>query len=149
MYSTTKNKIGRLMRKAFRGQFWGKLWRSKRLPPSLPTQVQTDKCYRETENDAFMCDSIVHVYRYTVILSYTVTFQRLELFYILHRRLGFLHHVQESRQCIFAALCFLQINPRVCCYQIELVRLNWVVRKIKLFFFSQVNKLHCFFCFVF
>lgn len=137
------------MRKAFRGQFWGKLWRSKRLPPSLPTQVQTDKCYRETENDAFMCDSIVHVYRYTVILSYTVTFQRLELFYILHRRLGFLHHVQESRQCIFAALCFLQINPRVCCYQIELVRLNWVVRKIKLFFFSQVNKLHCFFCFCF
>lgn len=66
------------MGKPFRGQFWGKLWRSKLLPPSLTTQVQTGKCYRETENDAFMCDSIVHVYRYTVILSYTVTFQRLD-----------------------------------------------------------------------
>lgn len=37
------------------------------------TQVQTGKCCRETDIDAFMCDSIVHVYRYTVILSYTVT----------------------------------------------------------------------------
>lgn len=77
-------------------------------------QVQTGKCYSETENHTFMCDSIVHVYRYTVILSYTVTFQRLELLYILHRRLSkVLHHVQESCQCIFAALCLLLINPRV------------------------------------
>lgn len=44
------------------------------------TQVQTGKCSRETgkKRCIFMCDSIVHVYRYTVISSYTVTFQRLD-----------------------------------------------------------------------
>ena len=96
-------------------------------------QVQTDKCYSETENDAFMCDSIVHVYRYTVILSYTVTFHRLELFYILHRRLGF-YTMFKSPVSVFLQLCvFLQINPRVCCYQIELVRSGWIVTKIPFF----------------
>lgn len=68
----------------------------------------------ETENDAVMCESIVHVYRYTVFLLHTVTFQ-LRLFYILHRRLGFSHHAPGG------VLCFLQLYvffksppPRFC-----------------------------------
>lgn len=137
------------MRKAFRGHFWGKLWRSKLLSPFRTMQVQTGKCYRETMH---LSDSIVHVlqiYSYLVVHS-DISTTRVVL-HSLHRRLGFYTMFKKSCQCIFAALCFLQINPRVCCYQIELVRLSWVV--IKCFFFSQVNKLHCFFvclfCFCF
>lgn len=125
MYSTkTKKKIGRLMRKLFRGQFWGELWHSKLLPTSLTTQVQTAKCYREAKKRC------IYVWHYCTCLQiYKLScrtqwhFQQLELFYILHKRIG-LHPVQESCQCIFVASCHLEINPRVCCYQTELV--NWI-----------------------
>lgn len=82
----------------------------------------------------------LQIYSYLVIHSDISTTR-----VVLHstQKTRILHHVQKSCQCIFAASCSLQINPRVCCYQIELVRLGWVIIKF-LFFCLQVNKLHCF-----
>lgn len=41
------------MKKPFRGHFLGGGCDSKLLSPSLTTEVQTGKCYRATENNAF------------------------------------------------------------------------------------------------
>lgn len=107
----------------------------------LESQVQTAECYRETrERMQFMCvDTIVHVYRYTryLVAQWHSHTTRLELFYILHvggggasgprlRRPPPLPRIQKVLSvCVFAALrCLENWNPRVCCYQTELV--NWI-----------------------
>lgn len=68
------------------------------------------------------------VYSYLVVHSDRST-TTLELFYILHRRLGY-YTMFKSPVSVFLQLLliFLQINPRVC-YQTELVRLVWVIIK--------------------
>lgn len=107
-------------------------------------QAQTCRCYRETENDALMCDycTCLQIYSYPVVHS-DISTTRVVLHSTQKTRAS--HHVQESCQCIFAALCFHQINPRGCSYQIELVKLGcYYKNKTNLFFyvifFPQVNK---------
>ena len=112
-----------------------------------------------------MCDSIVHVYRYTVIfvVHSDISTTRLELFYILHRRLGFFTMFKSP------VSVFLQLRRVFFCFffsfssnQPQSMLLSNRAGKIelgcccccccccfcccyKILFFSQVNKLHCYF----
>lgn len=89
---------------------------------------------------AWLYCTCLQIYSYLVVHS-DISTTRLELFYILHRRLGF-YTVFKSPVSVFLQLrVFFKSTPE---YQTELVRLNWVVIKF-IFFFPQVNKLHCFF----
>lgn len=113
---------GRSMRKPFRGQLEGAC-------DALNFSHHFSQCRRrlvgviETENDALMCDycTCLQIYSYPVVHS-DISTTRVVLHSTQKTRAS--HHVQESCQCIFAALCFHQINPRECCYQIELVKLG-------------------------
>lgn len=96
------------------------------LRRSLTTQA--DHRCGETENDASTCDSTVRVDRDTVTVHSDVSTTRV----VLHSTQttgGF----QESPRRVVAAFFFFFLlsnpNPRECCYQKELVRLNWVVKK--------------------
>lgn len=92
-----------------------------------------------------MCDSIVHVYRYTVILSYTVTFQRLDqscsTFYTEDQGFTPCSRVLSVYFCSFV---FSSNQPQSMLLSNRAGTIGLGCYKI-LFFFPQVNKLHCFF----
>lgn len=79
-------------------------------------------------------------YRYTGYLVAQWHFQmtRLELFYILHiGTCGPWPRVREFCQCVFAALCCLEIKPQSMLLSNRAGKLNWVA--IKILFFLRIN----------
>lgn len=89
---------------------------SKRLPPSPTMQEQTGKCcYGATEHNAFMCDTIVHVYRYTVLLVVVHSdISTTKVVSTLYTEDEDLTTFRKSPVSVFLQLCvFLEINPRV------------------------------------